>query len=547
MYSGHLFTVGMISFLSFLEHATFLWMATLIFPVLLVYLYLKKKKSRSPFHGVPVVPNAHWLLGHAPRLFSAENVSKKYDELFVRHANAQGLCSTWLGSSPMLSVTKATDIQNILKNNSKHFDFTILSYHFKKFVSSDQPLVHVSSGKVWRSKRAHFHRVIARNLEYSNPRFAEISVSLAKTMYQDLGDDATTKVYEFFHLMQLAVLDNFGMLAFGQDLGCCKSLLMKGFASSLNALYGDFTWRINNMLNPKAIFYWLPSANNIARYHAEVAVKKHIAKIVSEKENASMTKDGLTSNQGCDLVSLLMQDVKEGKITCQAVFEFLQEAFSATFLTLSFVIGPTLWSIARHPRIEELCLEEIHRVIGSNDLNMGCFFEQLFYCRAVLLEALRMYPSVPATTRSLEKEVVIGGTTYLPGTNVIIPIWNAHRDPENFPRPEEFLPERWVKLRHDGLWEERFTGDGSDDLYGVPPANRNAFIAFSAGGRNCIGQKFALNQGVMLLAALLREFKIKPVSESELDVWLTALTCEVKNGMFLSLKRRYKSNDKASS
>jgi hypothetical protein len=43
----------------------------------------------------------------------------------------------------------------------------------------------------------------------------------------------------------------------------------------------------------------------------------------------------------------------------------------------------------------------------------------------------------------------------------------------------EFIPERWVKRQDDGVWEERFLGDGSDELYGMPPANQNAFVAFS--------------------------------------------------------------------
>lgn len=530
----------MLSFLTLLEHTIFIWMATLAFPILIIYLYLKKQKARNPFKGVPLVPNGHWLLGHAHLLFRGENINKKYDELFAKHANSEGLCSHWSLSTPLLSVTKATDIQHVLKNSATHFVNPILTHHFSRKSGGKQPLTYVSFGKVWKMKRTVVHRLFVRNLEYSGPLFAETSVSLAKKIYQDLGDDSSVKVYDIIHLMELAAFDNFGVLAFGKDLGCCKSLLMNNFALSLKVLQDDASWRISHVLNPKALLYWLPSANNVLRRNAEFVVDSYLTKAFQDKQKV-MRDQGLQSYQGRDLVSLLLQDNADGSLSLKTSFEILRTTFFAAYTTISYGLGTAFWSVARHPRVEELCLEEIRRVVGSSDLDLSHRVNDLVYCRAVLLESLRMYSPVPLVSRILEKEAVIGRAAYFPGTKVLIPIFTAHHDPDNFPRPNEFIPERWVKRRNDGVWEERFLGDGSDELYGIPPANRNAFVAFSGGGRNCVGQKFALNEGTMLIAALLRELKMELVSKRELDVWLHVVTLEVKNGIPLTFKRRYPS------
>jgi cytochrome P450 len=437
----------------------------------------------------------------------------------------------------MLSVTKAADIQNILKNSSTHNVNPILAYHFAIKSGGKEPLTYVSSGKVWKMKRTIVHRLFVRNLEYSNPIFAEISVSLAKKLFQELGDYTTTKVYDIVHLMQLAALDNFGVLAFGQDLGCCKSLAMNDFALSLKVLQDDSSWRLSNILHPKALFYWLPSANNILRKHADSIVDSFFSTVFHHKQQ-TMREKGIQSYHDRDLVSLLLQDNVEGAFSIKTAVEVLRTTFFAAYTTISLGLGTAFWSVSCHPRVEGICLEEIRRVVGSNDLNFALRVNDLVYCRAVLLESLRLNSPVPLVSRILEKKAIISGVSYLSGTKIAIPTFAVHHDPDNFPRPKEFIPERWVKRRVDGVWEERFLGDGSDDLYGVPPANRNAFVAFSGGGRNCVGQKFALNEGTMLLAAVLREIQMEPVSRSELDVWLHVVTLEVNGGIPMVCKRR---------
>jgi cytochrome P450 len=68
----------------------------------------------------------------------------------------------------------------------------------------------------------------------------------------------------------------------------------------------------------------------------------------------------------------------------------------------------------------------------------------LSYLDNVFSETLRLYPSAPWTNRLCNKDCVINGVSIKAGMQVFIPIYDVHRDPEVWPEPEKFIPERWV-------------------------------------------------------------------------------------------------------
>jgi cytochrome P450 len=94
----------------------------------------------------------------------------------------------------------------------------------------------------------------------------------------------------------------------------------------------------------------------------------------------------------------------------------------------------------------------------------------------VLKEALRLYPPAPdmlfRTTTS--EPAIIAGQTVPPHTSLTINLWAAHRSSQNFHRPAEFVPERWLD---DCLAEFR-----NDD--------RAVFNPFSIGPRDCLGKRY---------------------------------------------------------
>lgn len=96
------------------------------------------------------------------------------------------------------------------------------------------------------------------------------------------------------------------------------------------------------------------------------------------------------------------------------------------------------------------------------------YYNEMKYLNCVIKETLRLYPSVPLIGRLLGEQTMINGIKLPVGAHVHILISALHRDPNHFPNPERFDP-------------ERFTLENSQNRHAF------AYIPFSASQRNCIG------------------------------------------------------------
>lgn len=128
------------------------------------------------------------------------------------------------------------------------------------------------------------------------------------------------------------------------------------------------------------------------------------------------------------------------------------------------------------------------------DLTLEDLKKGLPFTEACVKEAQRLYPSVAVFTRVTESDFRIGCSTIPSGVNIAVIPSLIHMNPEYFPDPEHFRPERFLSKdkRHPF-----------------------AFIPFSAGPRNCIGQKFALMEEKALLAKIFHEFKVTSLDPQE--------------------------------
>ena len=160
-----------------------------------------------------------------------------------------------------------------------------------------------------------------------------------------------------------------------------------------------------------------------------------------------------------------------------------------------------LYALARHPDIQEkvFCDIEKHCKNGSDPITSE-MVNEMEYFHAFLQEVLRLYTPVGLIVRQNVRAERLGGYEIPKDTRITIPIHLLHRHPHYWEEPESFKPERWQNMD-----EERI---------------RFAFLPFSAGGRNCIGQRFATIEARLILSPLVRKFRFQ-VAPSQRDTIFT--------------------------
>ena len=138
--------------------------------------------------------------------------------------------------------------------------------------------------------------------------------------------------------------------------------------------------------------------------------------------------------------------------------------------------------------------------------------------RAVLDEALRLYPPVALLSREAIRDDTILGQRVPAGTIVLISPFVLHRRRGLWDQPDAFDP-------------SRFLGEARDRI------DRFAYIPFGAGPRVCIGMAFAMQEGIVLLAHLLRAFRFDLV-EGQVVMPLQRVTLRPRGGLKMHVKRR---------
>lgn len=144
--------------------------------------------------------------------------------------------------------------------------------------------------------------------------------------------------------------------------------------------------------------------------------------------------------------------------------------------------------LARNRDVERRLLEELSQVLGGRPPGPDDV-DALPYTRAVFLETLRLYPPVWALARISTEPYELDGWRLDAGSTLIMSQWVVHRDARWFPRAARFLPERWLAQP-------------------APPPG--AFFPFGGGPRLCIGERFAIAEAVLALAAIAQRWQVVP-------------------------------------
>ncbi len=191
--------------------------------------------------------------------------------------------------------------------------------------------------------------------------------------------------------------------------------------------------------------------------------------------------------EGDDLLARLAraQDPETGapmseKQLIDNLITFLAAGHETTAKALTWA----LYLLARAPEWQERIRREVSAVAGDGRVSAE-HLDKLVVTRAVLEEAMRLYPPAPVMTRQSAGATQLGGAAIPAGVLITIPIFAVHRHRRLWDDPDRFDPDRF-----------------SPERRGKIP--RTQFMPFGFGARTCIGASFAMMEGVAILATLVR-------------------------------------------
>lgn len=188
----------------------------------------------------------------------------------------------------------------------------------------------------------------------------------------------------------------------------------------------------------------------------------------------------------------LMMSLLKGSLADQALLDQIRTMLVSAPENPSNTLAWAICRLIEHPEHQERLRAEIQSVLGDRDPGFEDL-EKLSFTRRFLDEVLRLYPGAWIMDRwSVANDDALGFR--IPGQRmVILSPYFVHRDPEIWPDPERFDPDRFLPERV----EER-------------PAHH--YIPFGMGPRNCIGSRLALLEMQLLLPMLLRRFRFEIAS-----------------------------------
>ncbi|CAN7942103.1 unnamed protein product [Ixodes hexagonus] len=294
-----------------------------------------------------------------------------------------------------------------------------------------------------------------------------------------------------------------------------EEITEQGFLVVNDKMAGSIVSRMLNILLWPSLTYPL-SAEGRAFYKNVEFVKQYTRNVIKSRKQTY--KAGLEENfkRSSFMDIILRMHMEEGMFTEDEIREevntFMIGGFDTTATTAAFAIH----LLGNHPEVQAKVHEELDIVFGSDrerpvtDEDM----KQLTYLECVIKEALRLYPPTPIIARDIDQDINAGGYLIPRGSVAVIPLIFLQRHPKFFDRPEEFVPERFMEA------QER---------------HPYAYVPFSAGPRNCIGIKFAQLEDKILLAHLMRSFKVVsklPMKDVQVSL---ELTLRPANGLEVTL------------
>ena len=461
----------------------------------------------------------HWLWGNLTQVRPDEESIHKVHKYV--HGNKYRIVVGWAGPFPSLTIVHPEPARTALKEPKLRNVYRLLHPWL------GEGLLTVEDGPKWHRNRhlltPAFHFAILKG-------YVPVYNSCLQQLFQKWDAIAgRNDPVMLFDTISSFSLDIILQCAFSFRSNCQKEGTRPPYIKGVYQLVESIADRF---FNPIYYFDWIyfltPSgrqmkdACKIVHAHAEMVIKerKQVLGLEQRKGVIDSQKllDTITKSRKLDFLDILLTATDEDGVGLtdleirNEVDTFMFEGHDTTTSGVCW----TLYCLAKYPEHQDKVREEVRSILSGRECLEYDDLKDLKYTQWCIKEAMRLYPPVFGIFRETQSEIELDGHKVPKGVWLNIAIISLHRNPEIWPNPEMFDPLRFEPSNAKGR-----------DPY--------AYLAFSAGSRNCIGQNFAINEERVAVASIVNRYRLSVV-EGHVVEMLPTIVLRAKNDIKLKLE-----------
>ncbi|CAH1408205.1 unnamed protein product [Nezara viridula] len=412
----------------------------------------------------------------------------------------------YLIRSPFLVIKNPEIISIILTKEFSHFrNRQFLKIHQNDFIF--QHLFNLGDDK-WKTTRGKMQSTFSSSkLRTMFPLFVKCTENLMSALLEKEGDTINMKQALASFTTDLTCKTLFGLEA---DTNCDSEVTRIGkIATDFNlmillkiAVKLAFPEIAQNI--PIKVFstdidkFFLKLVTEIVDYREKNNVKVHdFMDLLIQLKNRS--KNGEEKKFENGNINIQSQDITLEVMAAQCFF-----LFNAGFENSSSIQTYCLYELALKPEIQKTLQDEIDKCLKKHGEMTYEALKEMNYLNMVISETMRKYPILPFVTRVCTSPLTFpDGFQVEKGDQMILPTWSLQHDPQYFPDPEKFDPERFSEQNKDSI---------------VP----YTYLPFGEGPRMCLGMRFGQLQMKVGLVSILRKYNVEPTKDTEIPLTLKA-------------------------
>ncbi|XP_058454993.1 cytochrome P450 4C1-like [Malaya genurostris] len=462
-----------------------------------LFFYFATRKQLKLVASHFVGPKPHPLWGNLGEFFQ-KDIPGLFETVVGFHERYGPDIFTWsLFNMTMINVTSAENVEKVIM--AKHAQKSFI-YDFLKPWLGEGLLI--SNGEKWFQRR----RIITPTFHFKVlEHFVTVFDKETNVMVENLKKHVDGKEFDMYDYITLMALDSICETSMGTAVNAQKDPTNK-YVQSVKRMSVLILLQTVSMLSGFPFLYSLIHPNGWKQRKVTKALHRFTDSIIKSRRktleneklrqiDSNRDEDNVNSKKKMTFLDLLLNVHVEGKPLSdldirEEVDTFMFEGHDTTTSGIAFVV----YQLALNQPIQERIYDEIVSILGKNSKSYVLTYQDLQefrYLEAVIKESMRLFPPVPFIGRKLMDDLEMNGTTIKAGQDFLIPIYVVHRNPKVYPDPERFDPDRFSE-----------TAESKRGPYD--------YIPFSAGSRNCIGQRYALLEMKTTLIKLISNYKILP-------------------------------------